>query len=357
MREADETRRMLSKGINFGHIFFPFEGDRALDASRWKEMESHLKESEFRRVAECGFTHVRLNLGRGLLQYPPPAYGLRPEGFEWIDRAVEMAGRQGLGIVLDMHQTPPPDLFHDSAALAAYENLWGVIADHFTGRHPTVVFELINEPRIPELMEPYPQADHEARWRTIMRGLARVIHRADPGRFVVVTGGGLGGAEDLARMGNLDIPRLFYSFHYYAPLCFTHQGANWLEDSISELRGIPYPLTRKAAEEAGKSGKLKTFFERNPNGFDKDFMRRDLRPVFEFAAREGIDLYCGGMGVYKPFAPSRDRARWVGDLVSLVGEEKVGWALWAYGSGFDLVDEKDQPDEDLLLAMGIGKSV
>jgi hypothetical protein len=113
----NEVRRILSKGINFDHIFFPYEGNHPLSPEQWGKIRENLKGSEFEQVADLGFTHVRMNLGRGFIQDPKAPYPLLPDGLVLLDQAVSMAQKNGLGIVLDMHQIPPPDLFHDPKAM------------------------------------------------------------------------------------------------------------------------------------------------------------------------------------------------------------------------------------------------
>ena len=326
-------------------------------SAQWKTIESNLKQAEVEQVAKLGFTHVRFVLGRGFLQDMEPPYRLFPEGLRLLDWAIRLAVDNGLGVVLDMHQTPAPDIFHDPKALAAYRTLWQGLATHYAKHFPTVIFELITEPAVRELTRGEPADADVEHWRTILKTLVRVIDDADPGRYIVVDGGGWGNTEDLLRLGNLGLPHLIYAFSYFLPFMFTHQGAAWVDRSISALHGIHYPLPKSEVEKAWDAAREADFqewpFLQNPDGFDKEAMRESLKPLFDFAQRERIEIYCGAFGVYKPIAPPDDRARWIGDLVDVLTEQHVGWAMWAYHASFDLVDKSGQPDPAVIKALGL----
>ena len=38
-----------------------------------------------------------------------------------------------------------------------------------------------------------------------------------------------------------DDPNIIYTFHYYDPFIFTHQGATWSAKGLPELKGVPFP--------------------------------------------------------------------------------------------------------------------
>ncbi len=359
MTEAVDIHRVLSQGINFDHIFFPYKGNRPLDAEQWKEVRDHLKESEFKQVAALGFTHVRLNLGRGFLENPEAPDRLNPEGLALLDQAVEMAKRNGMGVVIDMHQTPSPDIFHDAKELAAFRTLWKNLAAHFVHQPLSVVFEIMNEPAIPELTKTNPAQSDIDHWREIMKDLVGVIRGQDPERYIVVTGGGWGAAENLIQMGNLGFPRLIYTFHYYEPFIFTHQGAGWMDKSLSTLKGIHYPVPESqvtTAWAAAKQGGYQEWpFQRFPHGFNRNDMKQGLEPLFTFAKKEGLPLYCGEFGALKLGTLIPDRLQWLKDITDLLRENNVDWANWAYHASYDLADKNDQPDMAVVKALGLGQ--
>ncbi len=362
-QEDVDIHQLLSKGINFDHIFNPYQDSNdlvpALEDGGMAKIGGLLKESEFQQVAALGFTHVRLNLGRAFIQQNTKPYGLRPEGLALLDKAVDMALKNNLGIILDIHQVPAPNIFHDPASLGAFRQMWKELAAHYAGKSPMIVFELLNEPTVDILCDT--GEAHEAdlvRWRQLMIDLVNTVHQQDPQRYVIVTGGGWGDPGGLIRMGNLHLPRVVYTFHYYYPLFFTSQGTFWIGPTFEILKGIHYPVTPSEVKEWKAKAKAKHLdlwpFTPVASGFNQESMKADFQDVLAFAKKEKLMLYCGEFGVYKPDAPPEDRARWIKDCVDILNQNGVDWALWAYHAGFDLVDEKGQPDSAVMKVLGLG---
>lgn len=360
---AVDIPRLLSKGINMDHYFEPYQGSwdpkLTFGEEQRKAMEGKLKEAEFAQVAGLGFSHVRLNFGRAFIQEQKAPYKLRPEGLALLDKAVGYALKNNLGIILDLHQIPPPDIFHDKEALKAFKTMWKGLAAHFAGRPPQILFELLNEPNVKELNDDgkVPNEADQERWRKLLKDVVGAIRKEDPERYVVVTSGGWGGGKGLMRMGNLGLPKLVYSFHCYEPMLFTHQGATWSGEALKGLKGIQYPMTEKAMkallEKARHEKKEEWPFTQYPQGYDKAAMEAFLKPVIEFGKKEGLTLYCGEFGVHRPHAPKDARARWIKDMVGILGGNGVAWSMWAFHSGFDLVNEKGQADPAIVKALGL----
>lgn len=340
--------QVLAKGINFDHIFDPYRKHaKPLLQKEIDEIEAALRKDEFRQVARLGFTHIRLNLGRAFLQEPSPSFAMRPEGLELLDRALDMAAAQPIAVVLDMHQIPVPDLARDPAELKAFTEMWKVLGARYRSRKQAIVFEVLNEPRL---------EDHKT-WRRITLELIAAIRSIDPDRAIVVSGGKWGGIEELIALGDLGVPNLAYSFHFYDPFVFTHQGTNWGDPVLAGIREISYPLDisqlRTARERAVQEGRETWPFDAWPNGCGKKELESTMRPVIDFAAKGNLLLYCGEFGAYKPIAPLADRALWTKDMRELLEKHGICWAMWAYHSGFDLVEENGSATPEIAKALGL----
>ncbi|MGL1255177.1 hypothetical protein ACSTLX_26070, partial [Vibrio parahaemolyticus] len=46
--------------------------------------------------------------------------------------------------------------------------------------------------------------------------------------------------DELKNLGRISDSRTLYTFHFYEPFIFTHQGADW-EAEKTYITGIPYP--------------------------------------------------------------------------------------------------------------------
>lgn len=348
VRRQIDVRAVLAKGINFDHIFEPWwEPGTPYGEEDHRRIAAAIREEEFALVSELGFTHVRLALGQTFLQDRSPPYALRPDMLALVDSALDLAAKHRLAVVLDMHQTPVPNLAGDSGELQAFRTLWRALAARYRAREQPIVFELLNEPRV----------EDSAVWRSIVRMLIAEIRQEDPDRTIVITGGGWGTAEDLVALGDLNLPNLVYTFHFYEPQAFTHQGDRWSDRVLSRLRSIRYPLDaaqiRREAFRARRDGLEDWPFEGWKAGGGKNELRRRLEPVFDLGRREGLILYCGEFGVHKTYAPTADRARWIADVRDLLEEHGVAWSLWEYRGDFELLDEKGRPARTIVEALGL----
>jgi endoglucanase len=172
----------------------------------------------------------------------------------------------------------------------------------------------------------------------------------------VVGGGGWGGDEDLKKLGLIALPNLVYSFHTYDPFVFTHQGATWTDKVMASLRGIRYPIdpTQMASERAKAvaAGQQTWPFDDWMKGGGAAEVERRLMPIIGWASEHHVPLYCGEFGVHQPYAPPADRAAWITDLRTILERHHVLWSMWAYHSGFDLVQE-GKPDPAIVAALGL----
>lgn len=351
------SSEVLAKGVNFDHIFEPWwdSGTPYTQEDR-RRIASALREEEFAQVSRLGFTHVRLALGQTFLQENRPPFALRSDVLALVDGALDMARRHRLAVVLDMHQTPVPDLAGDPVQMRAFRTLWRALAARYAARDQTILYEILNEPRI----------EDPAIWRGIVRTLVADIREGDPDRTIVVTGGGWGGARDLVALGNLHLPNLVYTFHFYEPAVFTHQGDPWSDTVISRLRGIRYPLDtaqiRREASRARREGFDEWPFEPWAEGCGREELRRLLQPAFDLGEREGLTIWCGEFGVIRPNTPIADRTRWIADVRELLEEHGGGWCFFEYRypagepgyPGMALVEEDGRPAQAVVEALDLG---
>ncbi len=339
----------LQRGINMDHLFVPYRNP----AEPWgKEQDdgvaARIREKEFDVVVTLGFRHVRLNLGRALLQEYAPPCRLREDGFRLLDRALDLAAARHLGAVIDMHQVPVPPLDSDPAQRKGFNELWSAIAKRYAPRRQPIAYELLNEPRVED-----PKV-----WREIVTELIAAIRKADPKRPIIVTGGGWGGIGDLMALGAQKIPNLVYSFHFYDPFVFTHQGATWTGENVKPLRGIRYPIDPKQMKDlrakSEADGKGSWPFAEVENGCGWDDLKARMRKALDWGKREGVPLYCGEFGtIQRDWTPAADRIAWIKDVRTVLDEAGCGWAMWAYHAGFDLVTKDDVPLPGIAGALGL----
>ena len=123
-----------------------------------------------------------------------------------------------LSVVLNVHHYD--ELCVDPAAhRERFLALWCQVAERYAALPSTVRFELLNEPH---------GRLSDERWNDLLAEALVEVRNSNPHRDVIV---GPAEMNTIAGLTGLELPdddRLIVAIHYYVPLPFTHQGADWL---------------------------------------------------------------------------------------------------------------------------------
>jgi endoglucanase len=122
---------------------------------------------------------------------------------------------------------------------------------------------------------------------------------------------------------------LIFSFHHYAPLAFTHQGAKW----IKKKRPVGVEWHGSAEEEKE--------------------LRINFKKAEVFSRKFDVPIYVGELGSYKK-ADQPSRIRWTRAVVDVCNEYGFSYAYWEFKifKSFGVYDEKTQTwDEDVVNAL------
>jgi endoglucanase len=345
-----------------------------------------------RNVATAGFDFIRLTVD------PGPFLQFTDKRRDALDRhLVSVLGRlfaHGFGVIVDFHPNShvpdyaPEKLVQsvDDPLFLSYVGMIGRTARLLAGlRTRMVALELMNEPQYG--WDP-PTA---ARWQRMLELLHQEARAAAPDLLLVLTGARGGDARGLMALDVRSFAgsSVLYSFHYYEPHDFTHQGVKstlpgaWHRQFVS---GLPYPaasadptrvwariqeniLADATLNAVDKVRALRETRERIASYFSAGFSRRNIADEFDavlgWAKRQGVDarsIVLGEFGVtrsygfYRASDPSAQEA-WMRDVRTEAERRGFRWALWAltgYG-GMALVetDGADTLDPVSLRALGM----
>jgi hypothetical protein len=281
-------------------------------------------EADFQAVKEAGFNTVRLPFNAQLVW--DPERGLLEEGAAWLDRAVAWAESRGLILILDLHQVPghsfvdasQNNIYSDAERRRQARRLWAALAGRYVGRGDGLLFELLNEPVAPSAEV----------WRRLAEDLLASIRGVDERRPVVFGPNLWNGPAGFAGLEPFDDERIVYTFHFYEPHSFTHQGAPWVRWAkdlpVQHYPGEPVGL-REALAAADVQAHAQADHIFHP--WDKAALARMLEPVAAFRAAHKVPVFCGEFGVYLR-APRPDQLRWLEDLLALLAESGFGFTYW-----------------------------
>ena len=170
---------------------------------------------------------------------------------------------------------------------------WLTFIDHisYDGKtHENVYFEIVNEPKI------YPYE-----WNNASQVIIEKIRSVHPDAKIIVGASNYNSIYELSRMEPLPLSDIIYSFHFYEPFIFTHQGTDWTGPQNSTL-GIPFPYDSLSMPELADRAKNTdgeiNFKDYKLTGTLKAIVDK-LHIVNEWQKRYDVEVWCTEYGVTK----------------------------------------------------------
>lgn len=324
------ARNMLPrwKGFNLLDYFSP-NPPRNPESNRTTE-------DDFRWMADWGFDFVRLPMA-----YPrylsfdrskdisiDGIYNIDEKVLDKIDQLIYLAHKYGLHVSLNLHRAPgycinagfhePFNLWKDKEAQDAFYFHWGMWAKRYEEISPEKLsFDLLNEPAYIEDMNnqfakkgPVPGDIY----RKVAEGASKVIRAANAERLIIADGNG-GGNNVIPEITDLNIAQ---SCRGYWPGLISHYQATWVWEDPSLA---PEPVW--------------------PGIIDgKYYGREQLEDYYKpwtGLLEQGVGVHCGECGCWKK-TPHEVFLAWFGDVVDILTNNGIGYALWNFRGDFGILD-------------------
>ena len=194
---------------------------------------------DVKQIAGWGMDHVRLPIDYPILEDDTHPGVYKEEGFAHIDRCLDWCKAAGLNVILDLHQAPGYKfdaldrvaLFSEEALQARFINLWRALAERYQNEGDYLYLELLNEIMLPN-SDP---------WNALVARVVSAIRAIDPRRVIVLGGNRYNSPDQLKELQRPTDENILYTFHYYAPIIFTHQKAPWVPATLEYNTTIDYP--------------------------------------------------------------------------------------------------------------------
>jgi len=307
-------------------------------------------------MKSMGFDHVRLSVNPQPMMMNHPPDEIPAEYLGYVDAAVKMILDQGLAVVIDLH--PDSDfkakLAKDDSFVQEFSDFWRTLARHYsTWDKERIFFEILNEP---ELSDRY-------RWYGMQAKLAATIREGAPQHTLIATGARWSSDDELVFLEPLRDTNVIYTFHFYEPTIFTHQGATWGPYFWHWVKGLHYPSSPESAAQtaAGVPDAVDRLavIRYGQDHWDAAHIDAEITQVAEWARHRGVPVVCNEFGAYLDYSDPRDREAWIYDVRTALERHDMGWTMWDYSGNFGVVVKKDGrsiPDELTLRALGLNLS-
>lgn len=338
-----QALQKLTRGVNLSNWFVFRDGD----SKPW-----HPETEDFQRMQRLGLQHVRVLVDPAWLL--DDSGSLRAVALAELRAAISAANAQQLLFVLALQ---PDDatklrLAAEPAALQRYAGFCATLAEALKDFSPTqLVVEPLNEPTV----------EDPARVREMLSRIVAAIRKPMPAHLLAVSGAHFSDVADLVQMQPLDDPGLVYSFHFYEPHNFTHQGALWGWPMWQKLHSLPYPsspeavapiletLEPEAREHAAYYGEQR---------WNRDKLAATIEQAAAWGRQHQKPLWCSEFGVLRWNLRNEDRVRWLRDVRELLEARGIRWTHWDYAGAFGLVRGEAgarELDDDAIAALGLNR--
>ena len=314
------------KGFNLLDFFSPNP-----ESQRIKTTEDH-----FRWMQDWGFDFVRipmaypsyLKFDRSRNITPEEVYSIDEAAVDRIDSVVRMATKYNMHVSLNLHRAPgycvnagfnePYNLWKDQAALDAFCFHWNMWAKRYKGESKkNISFDLVNEPSMREDMND----QHSKRstvpgdtYRKVAKAAAEAIRKENPDRIIVADGNDVGN-KVIPELIDLDIAQ---SCRGYTPGIISHYKAPWANKDPDNLPEPKWP---------GQVG---------DRYLSRQILDDYFKPWIELA-NKGVGVHCGECGCWNK-TPHDVFLAWFGDLLGILNQNKIGFALWEFVGSFGVLD-------------------
>jgi endoglucanase len=314
-------------------ISVPFT--RGVNFTKWFESRnfqdivfSKFIEQDFIDVKSMGADVIRLPVAFHNFVQKDKDHTLEGDLLYYLDTVLDWAEKHKIYLIIDnhsFHPIDPTDPNIDKILIPVWEQL----AKRFNKRSKYILYEILNEPHgIPD-----------NRWAEIQGETIKAIRKIDKERLIIVGGTNYNSIEKMTLLPVYPDPNLIYTFHFYDPHIFTHQGATWNKPSLAPLSGLPFPLDNYKIPQIHDTFK-KTWVEDALKSYKNDSklskLSSTLDVAFSFSKDRDVPVFCGEFGVFMIQSPADSRLKWYKFICEELSKRNITWTCWDYFGGFGI---------------------
>jgi endoglucanase len=332
----------FSRGVNLTNWF--------QTSSAYQIQFSKYTKQDFENIKSLGCDVIRLPINLFYMTGGEPDYTVDTLFLQFLDHAVTWAEDLKIHLIIDNHSTDDiasqnPDLQN------VLTKVWLQMAEHYKNRSTYILYEIMNEPN----------GLTTQAWGSIQQAAINTIRSVDTTHTIVVGASNYNTYNDLSLLPVYTDKKLIYTFHFYDPFIFTHQGASWPVPSLEPLTKVPFPYQADSMPVLPDALKG-TWIASAYNSYNTDGTVSKIKTLIDIAAafktNRQVNVYCGEFGVYKPYSSDTDRIYWYSEVRKYLEEKGIAWTIWDYQGGFGLFkngsNEMFDYDVNVLLVQALG---
>jgi endoglucanase len=344
--------------IQFALSQTPFS--RGVNLTGWFQV-GNARQIQFTKFTKQDFINIK-SLGCDVIRLPinlhnmtngEPDYTLDPIFLNFLDSAVSWSEDLQIHLLLDNHTFDPSE-DTDPNIETALIKVWTQMAGHYKDRSDYIYYEVLNEPH----------GITDQLWNTIQQNVIDAIRETDTIHTIVIGPAGWNSYNNLDDMPEYSDDKLIYTFHFYDPFMFTHQGASWTDPSMEPLAGVPFPYDA-ASMPVCPDELIGTWIQSSLNNYSSDGTVEHVKDLLDIAVdfknSRNVAIFCGEFGVYIPNSPRQDRINWYDTVLTYLEDNGIAWTIWDYTGGFGIFEQGGNDlfeyDLDTALVRALGLNV
>jgi endoglucanase len=331
---AQKRAARIGLGMNLSYLDNYWLGTKAKNFSDFvKASEAAKREKMFADIAAAGFKTVRIPVNFGAwASLKAPFKWENQEGLKTADLFVKWALANDLNAIIDLHHTEFDGTIPGAATTGRIVWLWQEIAARYKNTDPErVFFELRNEPHDIAAQD----------WRAQAVEIIKAVRKLAPNHTLIVGFHDWNSRAALIDSETFADRNIIYTFHYYDPFIFTHQGATWAGEGLPELKNVPFPAVEGKIEvpETARGKWVESLIKsyEKDSGAEKIFA--DLKAAKDWSEKRSAPIFLGEFGSYGKYPSMADRCRHARIIYSALGKLNIPNAWWEWDGGFNMFEK------------------
>ncbi|MCX6207578.1 MAG: cellulase family glycosylhydrolase, partial [Bacteroidetes bacterium] len=209
-------------------------------------------------------------------------------------------------------------------------DMWSQIIFDFKGRgYDRLYFGLYNEPRV-----------SVEDWRFAKNQLMKILRPKDLDRYWIVGSTNYNGIDAMIQLKKVpNDNKVIYTFHFYQPYIFTHQGASWDPDK-TYLKVLPYPYTTNempAKPNRSMTRDMDYNYEHYSEKASQNFIAQRLKIVYDWMIENQVPVICTETGTIAS-VPKQYRDSYFKDVFYVMNWYGIPAMIWDLDQTFKIVE-------------------
>ena len=297
-------------------------------------LRTGLNDEAYKYASRLGANGIRLTVSHHFLEPFETPYVYSDEALRWLDLQIKHAKQNNLyvsialvlphgGDWLDKVEGKDFRLWHHDEFQMRFIEIWRTLALRYVHESTVLGYDLFNVPVTDD-------QSGEAYFKLIEKTIQQV-RAIDSNHMIVVSKlygchGEIDHHDSDMYYRKLCWDNLLYDYHFYDPVNYTHQFAEWIGNYSDGGRYPDDSILR-----------------------NKAYLDERLKRIIEFSERSDVPIHIGEIGLVHICFKDKGGLHWISDVVEILTQKGVGFYYWDFQSlAMGLINQsaEEQIDEE-----------